>query len=78
MAYFLDTSAAHEATSSNVKYFKADTEADVANLPTNLAEGVQQGVNTVLHLKCAPGSECFVLDPPSVYMLNSSGEWLEL
>lgn len=76
--FYFDTSAMHEPTSSKVRYFKADSESDVAKLPTTTTEGTQTEGSPILNETCAAGSEVFVLDPPSVYMLNSSGQWLEL
>jgi hypothetical protein len=40
--------------------FAADSEADVANLPTTVA----------------PGSSCIVIETSNVYMLNNNREWM--
>lgn len=45
-----------------VTEFVADTEADVANLPTTVA----------------PGSTCIVIDTSNVYMLNNKKEWKQI
>lgn len=46
----------------NVVDLVVDTDADVADLPTNVA----------------PGSTCFVVDTSKAYMFKISGEWKEL
>ena len=47
----------------NYKEFIVDTDADIADLPT---EGI------------APGSNCFVIETSTVYMLNNQNEWKEI
>lgn len=42
-----------------VTEFVADTESEIATLPTN----------------CAIGSTCFIIENSSVYMLNGSRIW---
>lgn len=42
--------------------YVADTDADIASLPTDVA----------------PGSTCIVTSPTSVYMLNTNKEWIKL
>ena len=76
--YWLDTSSVHEVTSSNVRYFKCDETSDIANLPTIDTPGEQQGNDNVSCMPCSKGSECTCIDPPSVWMLNSKGEWKQL
>lgn len=51
---------------NNKQYeFIADTEADVANLPTSEDE-------------VEIGASCLVISTANVYMLNSSRTWVEL
>lgn len=45
-----------------VTEFVADTEADIANLPTTVY----------------PGSTCIVAESSKVYILNASKQWVEL
>lgn len=45
-----------------VTEFIADTEADVANLPTTVY----------------PGSTCIVANTATVYILNASNQWVKL
>ena len=47
-----------------VKEYIADTAADVANLP-NINE-------------TAPGSTCLVAGSADVYIMNASGNWVQL
>ena len=47
----------------NYKEFIVDTDADITDLPT-------KGV--------APGSNCFVIETSTVYMLNNQNEWKEI
>lgn len=49
----------------NIKEFVADTEADVADLPTSSNE-------------VDPGSTCIVVATSNVYMLNNQKEWVKL
>jgi hypothetical protein len=49
-------------TSYDVKEFVIDTPQDLTSLPTN----------------AAMGSSAIVISTGAVYMLNSSGEWIEI
>jgi hypothetical protein len=51
-----------DRTTAYVTEYVADTEADVANLPTTVT----------------PGSTCIVIETGSVYMLNNSKEWKQI
>lgn len=51
-----------ERSTAYVTEYVADTEADVANLPTNNA----------------PGSTCIIIETSDVYMLNNKKEWKKL
>lgn len=46
-----------------VTQFIADTEADIADLPTD---------------EVSPGSTCIVAATSTVYILNNQGEWVAL
>ena len=47
--------------------FYADTEADVANLPTSqTSQDVKKG------------SDCFVIETSDVYILNSQDTWVKI
>ena len=48
----------------NVNEYVADTPADVANLPDKK--------------KTAPGSTCLVAGTGDVYIMNASGNWVQL
>lgn len=48
--------------SAYVTEFVADTEADIANLPTTVY----------------PGSTCIVAENAKVFILNASKQWVEL
>ncbi len=58
--------------------FYADTPADIANLPTSSALGVQQGNDTISCQKVGKGSSCLVLGGSKYYILNSNDTWVEL
>ncbi len=52
----------NDNVSAYVTEFVVDTEADVANLPTNVA----------------PGSNCVVAATGNVYILNTKKQWIKL
>lgn len=54
-----------QLNTSKEKSFYADTEADIANLPTD--------EETV-----APGSDCMVIETANIYMLDSTRTWSPL
>ena len=49
--------------------FLVDTEADVANLPTN------ESVGTVGKM-CAPGSTALIAETKAIVILNNQGAWV--
>lgn len=51
-----------DRTAAYIMELIADTEEDVASLPTHYA----------------PGSTCIVVSPASVYILNSKKKWVKL
>lgn len=51
--------------SAYVTEFVADTEDDIATLPTSVD-------------KVYPGSTCIVTATANVYMLNNQGQWVKL
>lgn len=58
--------------------FECDSLADIDNLPTNTAPGVQQGDDVISCLPVNPGSTCLVIASSDVYKLNSEGNWIAL
>ncbi len=52
----------NDNVSAYVTEFVADTEADIATLPTDVF----------------PGSTCIVAETANVYILNSKREWIKL
>lgn len=55
-----------QLNNSKERSFYADTEADVANLPTS-EEDYPDGVE--------PGSDCLVIESSNVYILKSNRTW---
>ena len=55
----------NDNTTTYVTDFVADTEADIAELPTKRSD-------------VAPGSTCIVAETGDVYILNSQEEWKKL
>lgn len=76
MAYWINQ--AGNSTRPNWRQFYCDTDTDIANLPTSDTEGVKQDGDSTAHKACSVGSECLVLGTTSVYVLNSSDNWVEL
>lgn len=62
----------------NCRAFYADTIADLTNLPTSSAMGVQQGNDIISCQKVEKGSSCMVLGSSKYYILNSQDVWTEL
>lgn len=52
----------YDRSNAEHREFVCDYESDVADLPTN----------------CAAGSVAVVIEPFSVYMINSFGEWRKI
>lgn len=78
MAYWFDESSTANATGSTRQIdFYADTDEDIATLPTSSTEGVPQG-DTVTHKKVDKGSSCMVIGSSSYYVLNSNDEWTKM
>ena len=77
MAYWYDESQVVKGSSRKIEFI-ADTEQDIANLPTSTENGVVQEGNSTLHLPVAKGSSCLVLEPACYYILNSSDQWIKL
>lgn len=76
MAYWINQ--AGNSTRPNWRQFYCDADTDIANLPTSATEGVKQDGDSAAHKACSVGSECLVLGTTSVYVLNSSDEWVKL
>lgn len=76
MAYWINQ--AGNKNRPNWRQFYCDTDTDIANLPTSDTEGVKQDGDSTAHKACSVGSECLVLGTTSVYVLNSSDNWVEL
>lgn len=76
MAYYFDESSHNNGSGHQVEFY-ADTVDDIASLPTSTTEGVPQGDDNVLHKKVGKGSSCYVINPSSLYILNSNDEWVE-
>ena len=77
MSYWIDDSAPVGRTSRKVVSFMADSDSDIPDLPTSSSEGVSQGDSTT-HMKVARGSSCLSLGSGSLFILNSSDQWIEV
>ena len=79
MAYWYDDlSARSVGTSRRVVDLICDTDADIQDLPTSVAEGVPQPDSSTVHLPVEQGSSCMVIGSSSLYMLNSQDQWVEM
>lgn len=76
MAYWINE--AGNKNRPNWHQFYCDADIDISNLPTSSTEGVKQDRDSMAHKCCAVGSECLVLGTTSVYVLNSSDNWVAL
>ena len=76
MAYWINQTG--NKNRPNWRQFYCDTDTDIKNLPTSSVAGVKQDENSTAHKCCSVGSECLVLGTTSVYVLNSSDEWVKL
>lgn len=75
MAYWIDESA--PVGSRRQITFLMDTDSDVANLPTSVASGVQQGQDVVSCQPCGKGSRALSIGSGNIFLLNSQDEWIE-
>ena len=58
---------------SAYRLFYAETDSDIALLPTNLVKGTQDNGDTVANQTCSLGSECLCLSTGELYVLSTSG-----
>lgn len=75
MAYWIDHKGSHGET-RQISFF-VDSDSDVANLPTELADGQEQE-DSVTHRKVARGSRALAIDSGKKYILDSSNNWTEV
>lgn len=76
MAYWINQVG--NSNRANWRSFYADTDGDIANLPTSSQEGVKQEVDPIAHKRCSIGSECMSLGSSKVYVLGSDNTWKEI
>ena len=76
MAYWINQAGNNNR--ANWRQFYCDTDTDIKNLPTSIAEGTKQDVDIVAHKKCSIGSECMSLTTSKVYILGSDNIWKEI
>lgn len=75
MAYWLQ----EPPTPGNKKSFMCDYLSDVDNLPRMGIEGKHQDGDTVSSMSCIYGSDCFVIENSSVWILRKdTNEWKEI
>ncbi len=75
MAYWIDNNQPY-VSGKQVQFF-ADTDADIANLPTATSTGVEQG-DSVSHQIVGKGSTALSIESGNVYMLNSNNSWVQI
>lgn len=75
MAYWIDHKESY-VPGRQVQFFM-DSDADIANLPTSAAIGVQQD-DSVASQKVAKGSIALSIESGSVYILNSNDSWVKI
>lgn len=63
------------ANSPLLKEFVCDSLSDISELPTSVDKGTQQGENTVSNYCCAVGSEAYVVEDSSTWVLAPDNEW---
>lgn len=78
MAYWYDSNALKGKSSGRMVEYIADTDSDINDLPTSTTEGVPQEGDSTLHRCVEKGSTCLVINPSSLYKLNSKDEWVEM
>lgn len=78
MAYWVQETGTHH-NFSNHRSFMCDYRADVDKLPRVGIEGAKQEGDTVSSAPCAYGSEAFVLEDSSVFILGKdTNTWMEV
>lgn len=58
---------------SAYKLYYAEYQTDLDLLPTNTMLGIQTDCNASINDRCALGSECFVIENSSLYILTTNG-----
>lgn len=77
MAYWIDHRSKVAAGGTRTLSFYADTEADIATLPTSTTEGTG-GLDSTDNRVVGYGSDCICIANSLVYVLNSSDEWVQM
>ena len=75
MAYWIDNNQPY-VSGKQVQFF-ADTDEDIASLPTSTHIGVKQS-DTVSHQIVGKGSIALSIESGNVYMLNSRDFWVKI
>ena len=79
MAYWIQEYGSDASGRKDMRVYHCDYRSDIADLPLNDREGVQQGNNTISCTKAHFGDQCLCLDDSSVWELgNAENEWKEL
>lgn len=78
MAYWVQETGTHH-NFSNYRSFICDYRTDINKLPRVGIEGAKQEGDTVSSAPCAYGSEAFVLEDSSVFILGKdTNSWQEV
>ena len=75
--YWFNESSKQNGSSRQVEFY-CDTVADIANLPTSQRYGVKQDDDNVSNEPVDKGSTCLCIGSSSLYILNSSDNWVEI
>lgn len=78
MAYWIQKTGTHH-NFSNYRSFICDYRSDIEHLPKVGIEGKKQDGDTVSSTPCSYGSDAFVLEDSSVFILGKdTNEWQEV
>ena len=75
MSYWIDPT--DDSQKGGTRAFMADSESDIATLPTSSTVGTG-GINDTDNEKVIRGSSCLCLENSTIYYLNSSDQWIAL
>jgi len=77
MAYWIDPRTQVPAGGTRTLSFYADTEEDIAKLPTSTQEGTG-GLDRTDNRPVEQGSDCICIGNSSLYVLNSEDVWVKM
>ena len=79
MGYWIQEYGSDATARKNYRMYHCDYRSDIANLPLNDRDGVQQGSNTISCSKAHYGDQCLCLEDSSLWELRKEpNDWKEL